>query len=68
MNANATIAASASYPGIRMLTVDTATSTTPLDDIARAKGASKDSGWLQAIPQHETFSTTIQSPYSSTKG
>ena len=42
MNASATIAASAGFPGIRMLTVDTATATTPLDDIAHAKGATLD--------------------------
>ena len=50
MNANTTIAASASYPGIRMLTIDTATSTTPLDDIIKAKGATSESGWLQSTP------------------
>ena len=51
MNANATIAASGSFPGIRMLTVDTATATTPLDDIARAKGATSESSWLTSTPK-----------------
>ena len=45
MNAKATIKASAGFPGIRMLTVDTAVATTPLDDIARAKGATAESSW-----------------------
>ena len=51
MNASATIAASAAFPGIRMLTVDTATATTPLDDIARAKGATAESSWLTSTPE-----------------
>ena len=51
MNANATIAKSGSFPGIRMLTVDTATATAPLDDIARAKGATPESSWLTSTPK-----------------
>jgi hypothetical protein len=51
MDANTTIAASASFPGIRMLTVDTATATTPLDDIVRAKGATAGSSWLASTPE-----------------
>ena len=50
MNANATIAAASSFPGIRMLTVDTATATAPLDDISRAKGATAESSWLVSTP------------------
>jgi len=57
MNANATIAASGSFPGIRMLTVDTATATTPLDDIARAKGATPESSWLTSSPA--SFGTAL---------
>ena len=51
MNANATIAAASSFPGIRMLTVDTNTATTPLEDIARAKGATSASSWLTSTPE-----------------
>jgi hypothetical protein len=47
----ADVAASASFPGIRMLTVDTATATTPLDDIVRAKGATAGSSWLTSTPE-----------------
>lgn len=51
MNANATIATSSSFPGIRMLTVDTTIATTPLKDIVRAKGATAESSWLTSTPK-----------------
>ncbi len=57
MNANATIAAASSFPGIRMLTVDTTIATTPLKDIARAKGATSESSWLTSTP--ESFGSAL---------
>ena len=49
MNGSSQIAESALYPGIRMLTVDTDTATTPLPDIRRVKYAGA-SSWLQSKP------------------
>jgi hypothetical protein len=48
MNGTAQIAASGQYPGIRMLTVDTDTSTTPLADIRRVKYGG--GSWQQSDP------------------
>ena len=49
LDANATISESAQYTGLRMLTVGTVTSTTPLDDIGLAYPTPK-SAWLRSEP------------------
>lgn len=56
MNATSQIAESANFPGIRMLTVDTDVSTTPLSDIRRVKYKS-DSSWL--VSQPSSFGTAL---------
>ena len=57
MDGAAAIANSSAHPGIRMLTVNTDTSTAPRNDIAGAKGADAVSTWL--VSQPSSFGTDL---------